>query len=74
MPWGMGRWGWIYPHPYAPYAEPYGGLWGYGPSPEQAKQMLLDWRRSLQDQKKYLDDQLQRIEERLSELNSSEDK
>ena len=72
MPWAMGRWGWMYPAPYGPYEQPYGGYWGYGPSPEQEKQMLQGWQKTLQDQKRYLDDQLKQIDERLSKLEKSE--
>ena len=71
MPWGMGPWGRMSPPPYAPYGQPYGGYWGYGPSQEQEKQMLQDWQKYLQDQKKYLDDQLEQMDKRLSELAES---
>ena len=65
MPWGMGPWGWAYPPQYAPYGQPYGGYWGYGPSKEQEKQMLLDWQ-------KYLQEQLDQVNTRIADLEKSE--
>ena len=72
MPWGMGPWGWGYPPRYGPYGQPFGGYGGYAPSREQEKQMLLDWQKYLQEQKKYLDDQLDQVSSRLAELEKSE--
>lgn len=73
MPWGRGLWGWGYPPPYAPYGAGYGGYWGYGPSREEEKQMLQNWRQYLEDQKKYLDEQLERIDQRAAELEAAEE-
>jgi hypothetical protein len=64
MPWGMGRWGWMYPPPYAPYGYPYGidgRGWGYGPTKEQEKQMLQDWQKNLEDE-------LEQVKTRIGEL------
>lgn len=72
MPWGRGPWGWMYPPQYAPYGQRYGGYWGYGPSKEQEKQMLLDWQKHLEDQKRYLDEQLEELNKRQSELEKAE--
>lgn len=69
MTWGMGPWGGMYPPPYSPYGSPYGqaygGYWGYGPSKEQEKQMLLD-------SQKYLQEQLDQVNARIAELEKSE--
>lgn len=67
MQWGMGHWRWTYP-PYTPY-----GWYGvYGPSPDQEKQMLLNWKKWYEDQKDLLDSQLKQVEKRLSELEKPE--
>ena len=62
----------MYPPPYAPYGHPYGGYWGYGPSPEQEKQMLQGWQKSLEDQKQYLEEQLEQVNARMAELEKPE--
>lgn len=54
MPWGMGRWGWVYPPPYGPYGYPYvggfhGSQWWYGPNREQERRMLEEWGKDIEE-------------------------